>query len=114
MMFQRGTYAYSAVKELGCQILELPYAEVPLQNNNEGPKGTQLSMILALPRKRLNLTTAIDNIWKYGMEKIYTELETAASEYPDGEVEVHIPRFEIDTTINMKSSLEDVRRQSFE
>ena len=29
MMFQRGPLAYAAVADLGCHVLELPYAEIP-------------------------------------------------------------------------------------
>jgi serine protease inhibitor len=107
MMFQRGPFAYSAVKDLGCHIIELPYAEAPA-NRNDGNFGTGLSMILVLPRKGLEMGDAINNVYQYGMENIYRELRNAKAEYEDDEVEVHVPRFEISTSLNMKETLEQV------
>jgi serine protease inhibitor len=108
MMFQRGPFAYSAVKDLGCHILELPYAEAPLSNRNDVNGGTGLSMVLVLPRKGLELGDAIINVYSYGMENIYRELRNAKAEYEGDEVEVHVPRFEISTSLNMKETLEQV------
>lgn len=108
MMFQRGPFAYSAVGDLGCHVLELPYAEQPLGNRNDAPS-SGLSMILVLPRKGLSLEEAIGNIYQHGMDKIYRELYNSKAEYEDDEVEVHIPRFEITTSLNMQDTLEGVR-----
>lgn len=108
MMFQRGPFAYSAVADLGCHILELPYAEQPLVNRNDAP-ASSLSMILVLPRKGLSLQEAIGKVYQYGMEKLYSELYLSKAESEDDEVEVHIPRFEITTSLDMKAFLEGVR-----
>jgi serine protease inhibitor len=109
MMFQRGPFAYSAVADLGCHILELPYAERPISNRNDAPAGKGLSMVLVLPRKGLSLDDAISNVYSYGMKNIYRELRNAKAEYEDDEVEVHLPRFEITTSLNVKEALEAVR-----
>lgn len=106
MMFQRGPIAYSAVAELGCHILELPYAHSP-QSRNDG-SGTGLSMILVLPRKGLSLEDAIASVYQYTMTNIYRELYNSKVEYEDDEVEVHLPRFEIETSLDMKETLQGV------
>lgn len=106
MMFQRGLFAYAGVADLGCHIIELPYAELPASRN--GITGTGLSMILVLPRKGLSLEEAISNIYTHGMKKIYFELYNSKVEYEDEEVEVHVPRFDIETSLNMKPILESV------
>lgn len=108
MMFQRGPFAYSAVGELGCHVIELPYAEAPLSNRNDSPK-SGLSMILVLPRKGLSLEEAIMKVYQFGMKRIYRELYLAKLEYEDDEVEVHLPRFEISTSLEIKQQLEAVR-----
>lgn len=108
MMFQRGPFAYAGVSDLGCHILELPYAEAPVSNRND-LMGTGLSMILVLPRKGLSLNQAIDNVNTFGMARLYGELHNSKVEYEDDEVEVHLPRFEITSSMDMKETLEGVR-----
>lgn len=108
MMFQRGPFAYSAVGDLGCHVLELPYAEAPIGSRNGVPT-SGLSMILVLPRKGLSLDEAIVNVHRHGMEKIYRELYYSKVEYEDDEVEVHLPRFEITTSLDIKDLLSPVR-----
>lgn len=108
MMFQRGPFAYSPVAELGCHVLELPYADSP-QSRNDLPS-TGLSMILVLPRKGLSLDEAIRNVYVHGMAKIYRELRNSKEEYGDDEVEVHLPRFETTSSFNMHDTLKDVSR----
>lgn len=106
MMFQRGPFAYSPVAELGCHVLELPYADLP-QSRNDNP-ATGLSMILVLPKKGLSLDEAIRNVYQHSMDKIYIELRKSKEEYADDEVEVHLPRFEFSTSFNMQDSLKNV------
>lgn len=107
MMFQRGPFAYSAVADLGCHVVELPYAEVPASRNN-GAETSSLSMIVVLPRKGLSLEEASTNVHTRGMEFIYRELYNSKQEYEDEEVEVHLPRFEMTTSLNVKETLKSV------
>lgn len=69
-------------------------------------------MILVLPRKGLSLNEAIENIHRFGMAKLYHELLNSKVEYEDDEVEVHVPRFEITSSLDMKNILEGVRKNS--
>jgi serine protease inhibitor len=66
-------------------------------------------MIVVLPRKGLGLFKANDKVNIFGMEKIFNELRSATNDYPDEETEVHIPRFEVDTNVNLVEALENVR-----
>lgn len=106
MMFQRGPIGYSAIADLGCHVVELPYAQKP-QNRNDGT-GTNMSMVLVLPRKGLSLDEAIGNVYRYSMTNIYRELHNSRVDYEDDEVEVHVPRFEIETNLDMKQTLQGV------
>jgi serine protease inhibitor len=107
MMFQRGPLAYAAIAEIGCHVIELPYAEAPVSSRGD-IYGTGLSMIIVLPRKGLLLTEAIKSVYSFSMNKIYKELYNSKLEYEDEEVEVHLPRFEIQTSLDVKDTLETV------
>ncbi|XP_070491968.1 serine protease inhibitor 77Ba-like [Chironomus tepperi] len=105
MMFQRGPFPFAAIRDLGSYFIELPYG------NNGGPdqgNDDRISMILALPRKGLKLDDAIDKIYQFGFEKVLLELKRAKEEYEDDEVEVHIPRFEVETSINLVPNLQEL------
>lgn len=109
MMFQRGPFPFAAIRELGSYFIELPYGtDGNLVSSPDQANDDRISMILALPKKGLQLFEAIDNIYKYGFNKILFELKRAKEEYEDDEVEVHIPRFEIETSINLVPNLQEV------
>jgi serine protease inhibitor len=106
MMFQRGSFAYTAIPDIGSHVLELPYAE---KSSSRGEiYGSGLSMIIVLPRKGLSLSDAMAKVYQFTMNKIYKELYNAMLEFEDEEVEVHLPRFEIATSFNIKQALETV------
>lgn len=105
MMFQRGPFAYSAVADIGCYLLELPYGS---RQNRDPLNEDSVTMILALPQKGLKIYHALDKINIYGMERIFGELKRAKEEYEEDEVEVHLPRFEIETSVNLNDALQNV------
>jgi serine protease inhibitor len=112
MMFQRGPFAYAANRNLGCYLLELPYgADRDLANRNNLPEGSddRISMIVVLPKRGLSLLDAINNVNMYGLKSILVELKKAKEEFDDEEVEVHIPRFEMETSLNLAPTLDEVR-----
>lgn len=116
MMFQRGPFAYAANQNLGCYLLELPYGvDREYAERNNLPEGSEdrISMIVVLPKRGLSLVEAIDNVNKYGIKSLLVELKKAKEEFEDEEVEVHIPRFELDTSLNLKDTLQDVRKFFF-
>lgn len=106
MMFQRGPFAYTANQNLGCYLLELPYGPDPLNKNENGDD--RISMIVVLPKRGLPLVEAIDNVNKYGIKSLLVELKKAKEDYEDEEVEVHLPRFEMDTSLNLVQTLQDM------
>lgn len=112
MMFNRGPFAYTAIQDIGAYILELPYAsKSQTSNRNDDPSNfnsDRISMIVVLPKRGLELFATIDNINKYGMERIFKELKKVKEEFDEDEVEVHLPKFEIETSINLVESLQNV------
>lgn len=109
MMFQRGPFPFAAIRELGSYFIELPYGtDGNLVSSPDQVNDDRISMILALPKKGLPLFEAIDNIYMFGFNKILFELKRAKEEYEDDEVEVHIPRFEIETSINLVPNLQEL------
>ena len=92
MMFQRGTFTYTGIKELDSLVLELPYGEQD-----------QLSMIVMLPRKGVKLTTVLEKLYSFGIARVVTELRRAEAEFEEDQVEVFLPRFSItaDFTLNV-------------
>lgn len=114
MMFQRGPLAYAAIADIGCHVLELPYAEAQVPTASRGDiYGSGLSMIIILPRKGLSLSDAMAKVYSFTMNKIYRELYNSKFEYDDEEVEIHLPRFEIATSVDVKETLEIVSEEMF-
>ena len=108
MMFQRGALAFAAIAEIGCHAIELPYAEAQSSTSRSDIYGSGLSMVVILPRKGLSLSAAMEKIYQFTMRKIYRELFNSKQEYEDEEVEVHLPRFEMTTSLDIKETLETV------
>lgn len=65
-------------------------------------------MIVILPKRGLELFETIDNINKFGLDRLFRELKKVKEEYDDDKVEVHLPRFEIETSINLVEALQNV------
>ena len=78
-------------------MLELPYGHE-----------NKLSMILLLPKKGADLKSVIINLQKVKVQTIFDELDKAAREYEDDEVEVHIPKFTTVSDFNLNSILSSV------
>jgi serine protease inhibitor len=108
MMFQRGSFPYVALQEIGSYVVELPYGTRNRNVNDESGIEDRISMIVILPKKGLSLIDAIDNVNTYGMEKLFKELKRSKDEFEDDEVEVHIPKFELETSLNLVDSLKEV------
>lgn len=92
MMFQRGSFSYTGIKELDSLVLELPYGDQD-----------RLSMILLLPRKGVMLTSVLNKLSYYGISRVMTELRRADAEFEEDPIEVFVPRFSItaDFTLNV-------------
>lgn len=92
MMFQRGQFSYTGIKELDSLVLELPYGDQE-----------RISMIILLPRKGVRLTSVLDKLSSFGIGRVITELRRADDEFEEDQVEVFLPRFSItaDFTLNV-------------
>lgn len=98
MMYQKGPFPYVAITDLQCHVVELPYG----QNN-------QLSMIVILPRKDLDLRTAIENLKRVGLPRVISELRKSVEDIEDDEdVEVFLPKFTTQTHFNLVEGLKIV------
>uniref|UniRef100_A0A6B2EKK6 Putative serine protease inhibitor n=1 Tax=Phlebotomus kandelakii TaxID=1109342 RepID=A0A6B2EKK6_9DIPT len=95
MMFQRGSFPYTAIAELDAHILELPYGNL-----------NRLSMIILLPRKGTPLNQVVEKLANVRLQRVYDELKKAADEYEDDEVEVYLPRFRITADFVLNGVLE--------
>ncbi|XP_059613652.1 serine protease inhibitor 77Ba [Phlebotomus argentipes] len=95
MMFQRGSFPYTAIAELDAHILELPYGNL-----------NRLSMIILLPRKGTPLNQVVEKLANVRLQRVYDELKKAADEYEDDEVEVYLPRFKITADFVLNGVLE--------
>uniref|UniRef100_A0A1B0CTS9 Serpin domain-containing protein n=1 Tax=Lutzomyia longipalpis TaxID=7200 RepID=A0A1B0CTS9_LUTLO len=97
MMFQRGSFPYTAIAELDAHILELPYGNL-----------NRLSMIILLPRKGIPLSQVIEKLATVRLQRVYDELKRASDEYEDDEVEVYLPRFKITSDFGLNQILEQM------
>lgn len=92
MMFQRGAFSFTGIKELNSLVLELPYGD-----------DERLSMIILLPQAGTLLTSVLEKLSAYGIGRVITELRRADAEFEEDEVEVFLPRFSFtaDFTLNV-------------
>lgn len=92
MMFQRGAFSFTGIKELNSLVLELPYGD-----------DERLSMIVLLPQAGTLLTSVLEKLSAYGIGRVITELRRADAEFEEDEVEVFLPRFSFtaDFTLNV-------------
>lgn len=67
-----------------------------------------LSMIILLPKKGQSLQETSRLLYSYTLQKVYRELYIASKEYPDDDVEVYIPKFEVNTDLDLKPILQKV------
>ncbi|XP_013377232.1 PREDICTED: serpin B9-like [Chinchilla lanigera] len=91
MMFQEGTFPWAHVSEVQAQVLELPYA------------GQELSMILLLPDKGVDLST-VEKAFTFDKFRTWTSPEHMKKT----KMEVYLPKFKLQGDYNMRYELQDV------
>ncbi|NXT84136.1 SPB9 protein, partial [Zapornia atra] len=96
MMYQKGTFKYSYIEEIGAQVLELPYAQ------------KSLSMIILLPGDAANEST-------HGLEQIESTMTyenlmlwTSSERMFETRVEVYLPRFKLEGNFNLNEVLQEM------
>lgn len=67
-----------------------------------------LSMIILLPKKGQTLAETVFKLYSYSLAKLYRDLYTAKVDYADDEVEVFLPKFEIDSDFDIQPILKSV------
>ncbi|XP_040442727.1 leukocyte elastase inhibitor-like [Falco naumanni] len=96
MMYQKGTFKFGYIEEIGAQVLELPYAQ------------KSLSMVILLPGDMADGSTS-------GLKQIESTMTYenlmmwAASEHMfETTVEVYLPRFKLEGTFNLNEVLQEM------
>lgn len=94
MMYRRHTYPFANIKTLEARVLEIPYG-----------KDNRLSMLIMLPNPGVSLN---DMFYKFGNESldtIFNELKFSVEEYADDEVDCFVPRFKIESSLELTDAL---------
>lgn len=89
MMFQKSKFRYGEDIELDCKMLEMPYV------------GDELSMLIILPNQVNGVTKLQDKIKDL-------DVKTLMQNMYETTVEVHVPKFKIETTTPMNDMLKEV------
>lgn len=71
-------------------------------------QGKQFSMIVLVPTGNTTINALLERISKIPIEKIYNHMITEEEEYPDGAVEVYLPRVVINSDFVLNKALEKV------
>lgn len=95
MMYNRGTYPFANIKELKARVIELPYG-----------KENRLSMIIMLPNHGVSLQDMFRNFLMVPLDLFFEELRISKEEYSDDEVDCFLPRFKIQSNLDMSDVLQ--------
>lgn len=97
MMTQRNTFPFATISALDATILELPYGEQD-----------RLSMLLIYPRPNTTLTAVFNNLHSFDIARIHHELHRYdnTEDFEETEVELFIPKFSIDSDLELRTVLE--------
>uniref|UniRef100_A0A668AQI3 Leukocyte elastase inhibitor n=1 Tax=Myripristis murdjan TaxID=586833 RepID=A0A668AQI3_9TELE len=92
MMYQKAEFPLTYIREVNCQILELPY------------KGKDLSMLIFLPNEMEDDTTGLEKLEKELTYEKFVEWTQPHMMYTK-EVQVGLPRFKMEESYNLKDIL---------
>lgn len=96
MMYNRYTYPFSNFRELQARVVELPYG-----------KENRLSMLIMLPNPGVSVEDMFKNFQKYNLDSFFEELRVSKEEYSDDEIDCFIPRFKVESDIDMTNVLKN-------
>jgi serine protease inhibitor len=96
MMYNSHTYPLANIPELQARVLELPYG-----------KENRLSMVVMLPLPGVSLENMFLNFNNITIDKMFEELRIAREEYGDDEVHCYLPRFKIESNLDLTPILRD-------
>ncbi|XP_045507176.1 serine protease inhibitor 77Ba-like [Colias croceus] len=97
MMYNRYTYPFANIEALQGRVIEIQY-------------GTEnrLSMLIMVPYPGVSLPEMFYNFNNISLDLVFAELKIAKEEYADDEVDAFIPRFKIETNIDLTESLKEM------
>lgn len=97
MMYQRNVFPFATISTLDASVLELPYG-----------KENRLCMLLLLPRRNSTLTAVFENLRQFDIAKIDHEIHKFdnTDDYDETEVELTLPRFNIDSDLELRTVFE--------
>ncbi|KAJ6664524.1 hypothetical protein lerEdw1_007181 [Lerista edwardsae] len=93
MMFLKKKFPLGYIQECKCRVLELPY------------KGKELSMIILLPDDIEDNSTGLEQLTKHLTLEKLQEWTHPTKMYSNSEVYVHLPRFKLEESYDLKSHL---------
>lgn len=96
MMYNRHTYPFANIPELKARIIEIPYG-----NEN------RLSMLIMLPHPGVSLESMFSNFANVTLDTVFEELRISREDYGDDEVDCFIPRFKIESDLDMTPILKN-------
>ncbi|XP_063634567.1 serine protease inhibitor 77Ba-like [Cydia splendana] len=96
MMYNRYTYPFANIKEIQARVIELPYG---VEN--------RLSMLLMLPNPGITLEDMFLNFKKVPLDTVFQEMKLSQEEYSDDEIDCFIPRFKIDSSLELNEILKE-------
>ncbi|XP_026316038.1 serine protease inhibitor 77Ba-like [Hyposmocoma kahamanoa] len=97
MMYNRYNYPFANMKELQAKVIEIPYG---VEN--------RLSMLIMLPNPGVSLENMFFNFGKVPLDIVFKELRISKVDYSEAEVDLFLPRFKIESNID----LTDILKQS--
>ncbi|KAF5304509.1 hypothetical protein FQR65_LT07936 [Abscondita terminalis] len=95
MMYQIGQYPYTILSNLKSHAVELPYG-----------KGDRMSMIIILPRKGESLESVLKILANTPFSYVLNALQTAEEQFGEEFVQVYLPRFMINSDLNLNEILD--------
>ncbi|XP_062986371.1 leukocyte elastase inhibitor-like isoform X4 [Elgaria multicarinata webbii] len=93
MMFMKKNFPFRYIPECKCRVLELPY------------KGKELSMIILLPDDIEDNSTGLEQLEKQLTLEKLQEWTHPGKMYSNNDVNVHLPKFKLEETYDLKSHL---------
>lgn len=96
MMYNRYTYPFSNMRDLQAHVIELPYG---VEN--------RLSMLIMLPNPGISVEDMFVNFLKVNLDTFFHELRISKDEFSEDEVDCSIPRFKIESDLDMTNVLRD-------
>lgn len=97
MMYQIGSYPYSILNNVKAHAVELPYGN-----------GNGKSMIVILPRKGESVQSVLKELTKIPFTNILDTLNAAQQQFGDDDVQIYLPRFTINSDLNMNAVLDNM------